>query len=61
MKILKLCFCKYFNKYLIQIKPVTKEIIIPKVKVPILAIINDQTLLSSSFKAKAPHTTGALK
>ena len=58
---MKSCFFKYFNKYLIQTIPITKEVTTPRRKVDRLAIIKSMVPFLISCQKTAPHTTGADK
>ena len=58
---MKLCFCKYFNKYLIHSKPIINDTKIPITNVPKLAIIIFHTEPFNNCNTTAPKTTGALK
>ena len=61
MNTLKSCFFKYFSKYLIQIIPITNDVIIPKRNVEKFVRIKSIVPFFISCSTTAPKTTGADK
>ena len=61
INILKSCVLIYFNKNLIQMRPATKAMKIPKTNIPIFALINVIVESFKSVSSAAPATTGADK